>query len=445
MSSAPAPQVASSLWDRVRAGAALGEPESPGAVDFAWAASGAMALTGEADGPPLLAPAPLASAAARALACITQLAWQPERLAFDAAALLGERAACFGFARAGQRAAGARCRLLRASEGWLAVHLTRDDDIASLPAWLEREPHEFDWGQLAAQVARRDAAELVARARLLGMPISPAAAPPRGDIPWCSIAARGMPRRRPPNARPRVVDLTSLWAGPLCTHLLERAGADVVKVESRSRPDGGRRGDARFYALLNHGKRSVALDFADANDRRALMRLLRGADIVVESSRPRALAQLGIDAERLVRERPGLTWVGISGHGRAAPQGDWIAFGDDAAAAGGLCQATGAAERPLFCADAIADPLTGLYAAVAGLAAHRAGGGMLVDVALAGVIAHLVARPAGSRLARVVSDADAEIVEWAGERVPVASPRARVPGGAATALGADTAAVLATC
>ena len=130
MSSAPAPQVASSLWDRVRAGAALGEPESPGAVDFAWATSGAMALTGEADGPPLLAPAPLASAAARALACITQLAWQPERLAFDAAALLGERAACFGFARAGQRAAGARCRLLRASEGWLAVHLTRDDEIA---------------------------------------------------------------------------------------------------------------------------------------------------------------------------------------------------------------------------------------------------------------------------------------------------------------------------
>ncbi|MBW2267945.1 MAG: CoA transferase [Deltaproteobacteria bacterium] len=445
MFSAPAPHLVAALCDPAHAGAALGEPERPGRADLAWAASGAMALTGEAAGPPLLAPAPLAGAAARALGCLTELAWQPERLDFDAAALLGERAACFGFARAGQSAAGARCRLLRAAQGWLAVHLARDDDVAALPAWLECEPEPFAWERLAARVARRDASALVARARLLGMPISPAAVPPRSDVPWCRIAARGTPRVRPPEVRPRVVDLTSLWAGPLCTHLMERAGGDVVKVESRSRPDGARRGDARFYALLNHGKRSVALDFSDENDRRALHRLLRGADIVVESSRPRALLQLGIDAERLVRECPGLTWVGITGHGRAAPQRDWIAFGDDAAAAGGLCQATGGAQRPLFCGDAVADPLTGLYAAVAGLAAHRAGGGVLVDLALADVISHLVARPAGSRVARVVSDVDGDFVEWAGDRVPVAPPRARAPDGAAAALGADTAKVLAAC
>jgi hypothetical protein len=75
-------------------------------------------------------------------------------------------------------------------------------------------------------------------------------------------------------------------------------------------------------------------------------------------------------------------WVSITGYGRREPEGNWIAYGDDAAAASGLAAATGDPDAPLFCGDAIADPLTGLHAAVAALAHLRAGEGALLELAL---------------------------------------------------------------
>ena len=75
---------------------------------------------------------------------------------------------------------------------------------------------------------------------------------------------------------------------------------------------------------MNGGKRSVALDFSDRDDLARLRRLLMRADIVVESARPRALAQLGIDAEALVHAVPGLVWVSISGYGRGGPGANWF-------------------------------------------------------------------------------------------------------------------------
>src|SRR5699024_8203376 len=94
---------------------------------------------------------------------------------------------------------------------------------------------------------------------------------------------------------PLIVDLSALWAGPLCTHLLGRTGARVIKVESLQRPDGSRRGVASFHDLLNSGKASVAIDVNDETGRSQLRDLLDGADIVVSSSRRRAFDQLGID------------------------------------------------------------------------------------------------------------------------------------------------------
>jgi crotonobetainyl-CoA:carnitine CoA-transferase CaiB-like acyl-CoA transferase len=113
-----------------------------------------------------------------------------------------------------------------------------------------------------------------------------------------------------------VVDLSTLWAGPLASHLMQLGGARVVKVESTSRPDGARRGPARFFDLLHAGKESVALDFTSPTGRRALVSLVARADIVLESARPRAMHQLGIDPAALVRARPGLTWISITGYGR---------------------------------------------------------------------------------------------------------------------------------
>jgi hypothetical protein len=141
----------------------------------------------------------------------------------------------------------------------LALTLARDDDLALLPALLGEALHGDPWEFVAHRVTRRSARRLVARARLLGLAAAEAVSPPR-DIPrWCRIARLGAPLKRRLRVAPLVVDLSALWAGPLCTHLLELAGAYVVKVESVQRPDGARRGAPAFYDLLNADKLSVAL------------------------------------------------------------------------------------------------------------------------------------------------------------------------------------------
>src|SRR5207253_5303213 len=99
-----------------------------------------------------------------------------------------------------------------------------------------------------------------------------------------------------------VADLSSLWAGPLCAHLLQLAGARVVKVESLHRPDGARSGPAAFFDLLHGGQEAVAIDFRHADGRASLRRLVEAADVVVEGSRPRALEQLGVVAEGVLAE-----------------------------------------------------------------------------------------------------------------------------------------------
>ena len=120
-----------------------------------------------------------------------------------------------------------------------------------------------------------------------------------------------------------VVDLSSLWAGPLCTRLLRDAGATVIKVESRVRPDGARLGPPAFFDLLNAGKEELVLDFAAQADE--LRDLIVRADVVVEGSRPRALAQFGISAEDFLERHDGpRVWVSLTGYDRADPR---VAFG----------------------------------------------------------------------------------------------------------------------
>jgi crotonobetainyl-CoA:carnitine CoA-transferase CaiB-like acyl-CoA transferase len=217
----------------------------------------------------------------------------------------------------------------------------------------------------------------------------------------------------------------------------------VVKLESTGRPDGARSGPPAFFALLNAGKASVALDFGADSGRRKLRRLLEHADIVVESARPRALAQLGVDAESLVESSPGLTWVSLTGYGRREPGAAWVAFGDDAGVAAGLAAATGApGGPPLFCGDAIADPLTGLHAGLAALACWEGGGGYLLDLALSDVVAHSLGFGRAPSPASVHRRAHGWEVVAGQQRVRVSEPRARPVPGPARPLGADTESVL---
>jgi CoA-transferase family III len=401
---------------------------------LAWAESGAMALTGATEGPAEICPAPIASCAAGALAALSALSGT--RLPFDGAKLLGERAASAGLGRQGAVAPGSSCRLIACTDGWLALNLARDEDWALLPAWLEDEIAP-EWPALETALQHHETAALVARGRLLGLALAPLAPPPEVAPPWHRILATGPERGEIPSPAPLVIDLTALWAGPLAGHLLGLLGARVIKVESLTRPDGARRGPAGFYDLLNAGKASVALDFASEAGRTQLRALIGAADIVLESTRPRALEQLGFDAAALVAERPGLTWVSLTGYGRLPPQAGWVAFGDDAGVASGLSALLPQPDgKPIFCADAIADPLTGLHAALAAWHGYLAGQSRLIALSLQEVAAHCcsIAPPADPAEWRAVLDE-------AG--IAAAPPQARRAAGTARPLGADTAAILA--
>jgi crotonobetainyl-CoA:carnitine CoA-transferase CaiB-like acyl-CoA transferase len=184
-----------------------------------------------------------------------------------------------------------------------------------------------------------------------------------------------------------VADLSTMWAGPLCARLLGLAGARVIKVEAPDRLDGVREGVAGFYDWLHAGHESLVIDFRAADGRAALASLLAQADVVIEASRPRALESLGL-APEMTPHRPGQVWLSITGYGRE--NGQLVAFGHDAAVAGGLVgwvDGAGGGSEPVFCADAVADPLTGIAGALAVARSVEAGGGELIDLPMSRVAA----------------------------------------------------------
>ncbi len=321
---------------------------------------------------------------ARALARATSAAGTP--LSVDPRTELQARTAHTGGRARGPVSAGGASRLLAAADGWVAVSLSRPEDRASVPAWLTlmgqspppRSPSP--WAGVAGAVRRAPAAEAARAGQLLGLAV---AVLDEVAVPSHPLRAEAVgPTARPGTLRgATVVDLSSLWAGPLCGRLLARAGATVLKVESTARPDGTRRGPAGFFAYLNQGKRSVVLDLGRAGGRAQLRDLLATADVVVESSRPRVWDHWGIDPAEVVSGGGVRAWLSITGYGRRGPEANRVAFGDDAAVAGGLVARDGG--RPGFVADAAADPLSGVLGAAAVAAALGSDRRWLLDVALA--------------------------------------------------------------
>lgn len=351
--------------------------------------SGVVSLSGT-PAAAVLCPVPLATAADELLESFRALCPGSVLPGHSGATLLTERAAITGSQPQGSTSHNAYCRLLPSADGMLGVNLPRDSDWELLPAWLEAG-EVSDWEQLSEKLVQRDSRPLVERARLLGLAIVDATHIPRGRTDWQLTRRHGASLARRGDRGPRVVDLSSLWAGPLCTHLWQAAGATVTKVESSQRPDGAREGSAAFFELLNGSKTQLQLELHTDAGRRALRDLIRNADIVVEASRPRALRQMGLVAEDILAEQPGLVWLSITGYGRGEPGENWIAYGDDAAIAAGLSAVTRQATGEwTVIGDAIADPLTGLQAAIAGWRAWLAGGGALVDMALERTVRHIV-------------------------------------------------------
>jgi CoA-transferase family III len=391
------------------------------------------ALTGRSDGPPLIPPGRAASVAGELAARFAAVTG----VHVDGARLLSERAGFTGHRRRGTVSAGGACRLLPTADGWAAVSCARPDDAALLGALTCQDVLDDPWPAVTRWLRGHTGAELAERAGLLGIAASPVVPSP---VVRCAVAPALPLPPAPGAARPLagqlVADFSALWAGPLCAHLLGLAGARVVKVETPWRPDGARRGNAAFYRLLHAGHRSVTLDPRTRSGREAMAALAEAADIVIESSRPRALARFGLDADGAAAA--GTTWVSITAYGRASDQ---VGFGDDVAAGGGLV-ARDADGSPLFCGDAIADPLTGLAAAV--LAACAPAGGAVLDVSMSQVVAATQGQdrePQRSIAAR--HDRRGWVVDTASGPVPVARPRRRQVSGPAAGPGEHTAEVLA--
>jgi len=214
----------------------------------------------------------------------------------------------------------------------------------------------------------------------------------------------GGPLAGGPLAGLRVIDLSTVLAGPYATMLLADLGADVVKVEP---PDGDATrgwgppwvGDpsagtrtAAYYLAVNRNKRSIRVDLRQPDGAAILRRLLADADVLVENFRPGSLARMGFDADAVRALNPELVHLAISGYGPDGPASDRPGYDFVIQAVGGLMSITGDADadggHPTKVGVAIADVVAGLFATVgilAGVLARRADGpvrGQRIDVSL---------------------------------------------------------------
>lgn len=187
----------------------------------------------------------------------------------------------------------------------------------------------------------------------------------------------------------RVISLATTYPGPLAGMYLSDLGADVVVIENPAAPDTARRLPA-FYAALNRGKRSVALDLKDPAGRRAFSALVDAADVVIESFRPGVAARLGVDHATLQATNPRLVYVSISGYGQTGPMTAVPAHDLNLQAESGLLDATGVDGRADGFVEAprveLTDLITGMTAVQAVLVGlygrERNGRGTFVDVAM---------------------------------------------------------------
>ena len=378
---------------------------------------------------------PLARWAGRQLLQLAEETGSQRIAALSGESLLGDRAVLNDFTIPGRQSAGGGCCLYETIDGWIALNLARPDDRTLLPALFgdaSLNPH-LD-ADIRSAFAAFPSTYLLAQGRDLGLAIASTEEKPTS--PHIVLMVKGQDVSRGSQDKPLVVDLSALWAGPLAGHLLWLAGADVVKVESRSRPDAMRKGDPALFALLNQGKASGVVDISTEVGREALTRLLRRADIVIEAARPRALHQLGIDADDIIDDRPGLVWLTITGHGVSGAAAEWVGFGDDCGVAGKLSSALAQVSGAVgFVGDAVADPLTGILAAREAWRHWRGGNSSRIGFSMSSIVSLAVAE----EQARDPNLLRSELAAWtnaAGNPFPDCG--LRVPEAALRPLGADT-------
>ena len=206
-----------------------------------------------------------------------------------------------------------------------------------------------------------------------------------------------------------MLDLTTFWAGAYLTCYLGAFGADIVKVESIQRPDGHRYSGAFAYegddwyerspiwGGTNLNKRDLTLDLTSQPGLQIARKLAAQADIVVENFSPRVVEQFGLDYDSLVSLKPDVIVVRMPGFGLRGPWRDYVGWALNFEQTAGMSAVTGYPDGPPCNPQGPADPIVGVHAGVALLAAlehrTRTGAGQLIEIAQIEVAASVTAEP----------------------------------------------------
>jgi crotonobetainyl-CoA:carnitine CoA-transferase CaiB-like acyl-CoA transferase len=236
-----------------------------------------------------------------------------------------------------------------------------------------------------------------------------------------------------PFAGLRVLDMTTFWAGPSCTHFLAMLGAEVIHVESTRRPDGTRLiagvpvtedqwwEKSPIFVALNSNKKGLTLDLQSSRGRELLCGLIATCDVVVENFTPRVLDQIGLDFAAIQSIRPDVVMLRMPGFGLDGPWRDNPAFAYVIEAASGLSWLTGYPDRTPYDPYSIGDPNAGVHALNALLLAlehrRRTGQGVFIEAAMVDAALSISAEQV------IEHSAYGALLDRAGNRGPTAAPQ----------------------
>ncbi|WP_102959435.1 CaiB/BaiF CoA transferase family protein [Mangrovicella endophytica] len=199
----------------------------------------------------------------------------------------------------------------------------------------------------------------------------------------------------------RIVEQGTFITGPCAGMMLADLGADVIKVESQGNGDPYRSFKAGFYSAhfqaYNRNKRAIGLDLKDAGERAIFHQLIAEADVYIQNFRPGAAQRIGADYETLSAVNPKLVYCSISGFGPDGPYAQRPVYDSVAQAVSGFLSVAIDPEQPRFIGPALADAITGIYAALGISAAlverGRTGRGKRIDVSMLEAMMHFAVEP----------------------------------------------------
>jgi crotonobetainyl-CoA:carnitine CoA-transferase CaiB-like acyl-CoA transferase len=245
------------------------------------------------------------------------------------------------------------------------------------------------------------------------------------------VAAK--PAERLPFNGLRVLDLTTFWAGPSCTHFLAMLGAEVIHIESTRKPDGTRMiagipvaeeqwwEKSPIFSALNTNKKGITLDLQTDAGRDLLRRFIATADVIAENFTPRVLDQIGLDFEAVQAIRSDAILLRMPGFGLDGPWRDNPAFAYVIEAASGVSWLTGYPDRNPYEPYSIGDPNAGIHAANALLLAlehrRRTGQGVMIEAAMIDAALNIAAEQV------IEYSAYGALLQRDGNRGPAAAPQ----------------------